>query len=138
MKIISLLILPILLLAATPADSSQVAYNFIKAVSNDAIGYDVIISEHLCVDKAQPAELLIMQLKALRNELKEDPWVIKKYSDIPAKEQTLQIAGKDKQHIYALRSNGQLICFMLVSDGKIASFSTMDKGGSRIFLKICG
>lgn len=142
-----LFIVPLFLFAAAPLRCTSLdrdtAYAFVKNVADDAVAYESIIKEHLCIDKTKPevtakkADLLTMQLKALREALKEGPWAIKTYLEIPAKEQNIQIDAKEKQHIYALTSGNKLICFIWVKDGKIASFSTMDKGGTRIFLEIC-
>lgn len=118
---------------------------FIRDLSDDKVGYEIIIKKHLCVIDDQRREerinMLTQQLASLREQLniigKQSSCTIKNYKNISLKEQDVLIDENEERNIYSVASGGKFICFVWVKDGKIASFSTMNKGGKRVFLEIC-
>ena len=118
---------------------------FLKDVADDKGHFDAIIRDHICAIDDQKKEerlsLLRQQLASLREELRSLPaggsYSIKNYADLVSDKQDLLIEEGQKKNIYRIESNGTFICLVWVNEGKIASFSTMNKGDKRVFLKIC-
>lgn len=96
-----------------------------------------VAKSHLCsinID-SKSMKLTLLQLKDLRERIRDRKIKIQSFNQIPIDERNLgNVLPGD---VFRLLADDKFICFFLVKTNKINSFATMRKGSERIFLTLC-
>jgi hypothetical protein len=136
----------ILLLSMTNCNSqnnSKLAIeSFIKTIETNS-SIQVLLEKDL-IDKVQAnaKESYEMILKAIQDELKSCQKSDEQYQILSLKESinTKKVVGDELiipdsgGDVYVFFCSNRVITYFLIKDNKIASFSTLNKGGKRVFL----
>lgn len=144
-----LIVLPFLMLATTTQaqTSKPLILNFLKTLQNPQPPLSSIKTTYLCTDteKIPPGTegftALNDQLQALRDSLQAKDladFTILRYNQLPETEQDIRFTNKaQEQYIYRVKYKQQAFLSVLVKDDRIYSFTTLNKGGTRIFILYC-
>ena len=150
-NIILVILLGFFLSCKTDADYKNIDLiaDFLKDVKNPAISIDSLINKHLCVcrqkeNRKASREALVMLLTPFRSDLKNSPVdfrsSINRYDSIFNFDKNLNMdSGTENNSYYYTNEKGGKT-FILIRDGKIASFTILRKGqvGRGVFLVFCG
>lgn len=149
--IVLIILLGFFLSCKTDADYKNIDLiaDFLKDVKNPAISIDSVINKHLCVyrpkeNRKASREALIMLLTPLRKRLENSPDdfrnSIKRYDSIFNIDRNLNMDSGTENNGYYYTNEKGAKTFILIRDGKIASFTILRKGqgGRGVFLVFCG
>jgi len=129
-----------------PNDINEVK-SFLNDVSNSSVSFENIIKKHLCIkagmkdeERNEKLKWTTFQLSALRSEIQNDgQWEVVPYASLPQEKQSILIDEKEKPNIFVLqfKNKSQSSVFIWVSQGRIKSFTTINKGNAKIFVSFC-
>lgn len=120
--------------------------NFLKDVKDPKTSFNTVIDKHLCVgsakDRKASREALIMLLTPFRARLKNNSDnfrnSIDTYSSLPNSEKNINMDSNTENNTYCFKDNKGNKTFILIENGKIASFTVLRKGIRGVFLVFCG
>jgi len=116
--------------------------NFLKDVKDPNISFNTVIDKHLCVDRKANREAMIMLLTPFRARLKNNSDnfrnAIDTYSSLPNSEKNINMNSNAENNTYCFTDDKGNKTFILIENGKIASFTVLRKGIRGVFLVFCG
>jgi hypothetical protein len=122
--------------------------NFFKDVKTTNITFDSVIDKYLCLgsakDRKKNREVLTELLSSLRASLNKsaDDFKnsIKPYTSLSNNEKNINMGSDDEKNCYYYTDGKGNKIFILIQNGRIASFSVLRKGegGQGVFLVFCG
>ncbi|EHQ30361.1 hypothetical protein [Mucilaginibacter paludis] len=131
----------ILCMSFRTEDDLSFVKSFVRDLSSNHYQSKTIISNYFCTmseeNHEEKLKVIEIQLKSIHKYLLMGGVKIEKYSAIPAKDQNIIIEEAKKKDIYRVSGRQGLIFFILMENKQISSISTLNKGGSRVIIKIC-
>ncbi len=123
----------------------NVVDTFLRDISNNSVSNRKIIYKHFCISSDMRranamGELIERQLDELRGIVLTknvgNKMTIKLYSELPDEEKVLLTDKRNENNIYKV-SVSKAHFFLLIEKEKILAFATLNKGGKRVFQRIC-
>lgn len=140
-KYIIIFIISIGILIFYLSSNKRLLKNFADDVINDNITIEQIIEKHIICDK-KALLMTTIQLEFVRAEYKKNPSGICIYSYEKAKKEGKEIKGivsDNYDKVYFIYFNDKLYLPILLNENsKIIAISTLNKGGTRFFMRTDG
>jgi hypothetical protein len=124
---------------------------FLRDLINVNIPGERIIEKYICVDPSasknkDPDQELGLRVYRLRMMMLGQSIKItdnfgdniKPYKSLPKNEQDILIAAKEEENIFSFKGEQNIAFLILISNGRIASFTTIKQGSKRLFIMACG
>lgn len=134
-------IISICLLFLNLSSDKKLLKNFADDVINENIKMEQIIEKYISCDK-KAKTMTTIQLESIRAEFKKHPLEIRIYSFNEAKKVGKEIKGivsDNYDKVYFIYfSNKSYLSLLLNENSKIVAISTLNKGGTRFFMRTDG
>lgn len=131
----------ICILILYPSSDKKLLKNFADDVINNNVKIEQIIDKYIICDK-KAIIMTTIQLESVRAEYKKHPSEICIYSFKEAKKEGKEIKGivcDNYDKVYFIYFNDKLyLSFLLNENSKIIAISTLNKGGTRFFMRTDG
>jgi hypothetical protein len=121
--------------------SNTLITKFIGDLGGDQTSLDQVIIKYLAVEvrDGEAIDFVKIHLQFAREELKREAIAaselqILKYKDASEKYKNISINDEQSNNTYLVFFRNQFLMPVLIRNGKIHSFATIDKGGKRFFL----
>jgi len=140
-KIISIIFVFIPVSCCSQQSKSQIrlSENFINSVLRNKMTTDDVIEKFILVDKTSERKIKFahQQIQYLREEIEKRNVTeskLKYFSYAKSGYSDLLISESEAQYVVIIRNGDERFATILLQEGKIKSFTTMNKGGKRIFI----
>ncbi|MES2377146.1 MAG: hypothetical protein V4553_11235 [Bacteroidota bacterium] len=142
-------VLCVFLLAPQTTKAQTGKREFIEAFLTDVINVNItgetLMKKYMCAPNKDTQQALDLELYRLRMKMlgqskkvtNHFEAYLKPYRELPEEEQDILIDAKDKDNIFSFKGEQGIAVLILIKDGKIASFTIVKKGNTRVFTTYC-
>jgi hypothetical protein len=121
------------------SDQIRICKNFVESLMDEKQSNTNIIETYIILDKTSQSniEFVNSQIESLRNTFKSKSIDRTKLSYVQlndAQEFDLMISEEQMGYVIIVKYEGKVLFPLLFKSGMINSFTTMNKGGKRIFI----
>jgi hypothetical protein len=118
---------------------------FLKDVINVNITGETLMKKYMCAANKDTQQALDLELYRLRMKMLGQSKRItnhfgeylKPYAELAEKEQDVLVDTIDKDSVFGFKGEQGIAFLILIKEGKIASFTTVKKGNTRVFINYC-
>lgn len=146
-----------LLFVVQTADAQSGKQELVESFFNEAVNVDIndeqFIKKYMCTEELilkdkkarETHEFFTQQVYRFRMMVRGQSKkitanfgnVITSYKDLAESERNIVIEEKEEDNIFRFKGEQNLVFDILVGNNRILSFTTMNKGGKKVFLLLC-